>query len=278
MSATLARLRSAQPGLTPALERIASYAIRHPDRVIYQTVTQLADASGASEASVIRFCHDLGYEGFQDFKLSLAVDLASNRAAEPQAGPPRSTSDLIELVVDEAQSAVTDTGKLIEPEQIETAARRILAARRVDVYGVAASGIIASYFHYKLVRLGLPGSWFSDPHMASMSAVSLAGSDVAIAISSSGSTVDTVKALGRAEASGAFTIAVTNLPRSPLTAHARLVLVAANPESPLTGGAATSKLSQLLLLEVLFNVIVRLDPERSSTIHGTAEAVVGKSY
>jgi DNA-binding MurR/RpiR family transcriptional regulator len=81
MASPLAQLRSVQSSLTPVLERIAAYALSHPHKVIYHTVTELAEASGTSEASVIRFCRDLGYAGFQDFKLALAVDLASHPVA-----------------------------------------------------------------------------------------------------------------------------------------------------------------------------------------------------
>lgn len=278
MTSTLARLRNALPTLPPVLERIGAYAVQHPERVVYQTVTELAEASGASEASIIRFCRNLGYGGFQELKLALAVDLANAPSVVRPDGPPRSTADLVRHVVEDAQLAVSDTGKLIDPDRIEAAARRLLAARRVDVYGVGASGIVADYFHYKLVRLGLAGRSVSDPHMASMSAASLSAEDVAVGISSSGSIVDTVQSLRQAQAAGAYTIAVTNRARSPLAGHAEMTLVAANPESPLTGGAVLSKIGQLLLLEALFNVMLRLEPKRADHVRATAEAVVEKSY
>lgn len=278
MASALAKLRSAHSSLTPVLERIASYALSNPQKVIYHTVTELAEASGASEASVIRFCHDLGYSGFQDFKLALAVDLASQPATPSEDGPIDSSAEVVRRVVTEAQRAVSDTGELIDAQDIETAARKLLTARRIEVFGVGASGIVAEYFLYKLIRLGLTATAYRDPHLASMSAATLGTGDVAIGISSSGSIVDTVEALRLGRKAGAFTIAITNRPRSPLTSHAELVLVAANPESPLTGGAVLSKVSQLLLLEALFNVMLRLEPDRSHTLRQTAEAVVQKSF
>jgi DNA-binding MurR/RpiR family transcriptional regulator len=181
-------------------------------------------------------------------------------------------------VVTEAQRAISDTGELIDEDDIETAARRLLGAQRIAIFGVGASGIIAEYFLYKLIRLGLSASAHRDPHLASMSTALLGKSDVAIGISSSGSIRDTVEALRLGREAGAFTIAITNRPRSPLTAHAELVLLAANPESPLTGGAVLSKVSQLLLLEALFNVMLRLEPDRYQIVQLTAEAVVEKSF
>ena len=63
----LARLRATLPGLTPALGRIAEVALEAPHKVLYSTVTELAEAARSSEGSVIRFCKDLGFGGFQDF-------------------------------------------------------------------------------------------------------------------------------------------------------------------------------------------------------------------
>ena len=263
--------------LTPALVRVARYASDNPDKVIYHTVTELAEASGASEASVIRFCRDLGYSGFQEFKLALAVDLASKPQERPTAPADSPRSDL-ELVVRHALTAVSDTGELLDEADITTAARRLLAASRVDLYGSGASGIVAQYFEYKLIRLGVDAHAHQDPHLAAMSASRLGRKDVAIGISSSGSIVDTVHSLNTAATAGAFTIAVTNRPKSPLTKHADLVLLSASPESPLTGGAIPSKISQLVVLEALATVMLHLQPSRDEAIRDTAEAVVDKSY
>ena len=72
----LSRLRAEQTHLTPALRRLAEVVLASPQEAIYQSVTELADLAGVGEASVIRLCRDLGFKGFQDFKLALAADLA----------------------------------------------------------------------------------------------------------------------------------------------------------------------------------------------------------
>ena len=75
---------------------------------------------------------------------------------------------------------------------------------------------------------------------------------MAIAISHTGTTTDTVEALRVAEAGGATTIAITNVRDSPLTAHARLVLTTAARETTFRSGAMASRIAQLAVVDCLF--------------------------
>lgn len=271
---TLAKLRATVPGLTPALQRIAEYALEAPDRVIYHSVTELAEAASSSEGSVIRLCKDLGFRGFQDFKLALATDLAT---APKDKLRTLAEQGLITAAVQHAETAIRETGQLLELAQVERVAAHILSADRIDVYGVGASGVIAHYVEYKLLRLGLSVQAFVDPHLAAMSAARLTDSSVAIGVSSSGSVVDTVYALQTARAAEAFTVALTNRARSPMTAASSAVLLASNPESPLTGGAIPSKIGQLLVLDVLFSSLLA-NGSKLEAVQKTAKVVVDKSY
>lgn len=111
-----------------------------------------------------------------------------------------------------------------------------------------------------------------------MSAARLTETSVAIGVSSSGSVVDTVYALQTARAAGAFIVALTNRAKSPMTATSSAVLLASNPESPLTGGAIPSKIGQLLVLDVLFSSLLSSYESGLTAVQKTAEAVVDKSY
>jgi DNA-binding MurR/RpiR family transcriptional regulator len=147
----------------------------------------------------------------------------------------------------------------------------------VEVYGVGASGVTANDVAYKFLRLGIPAFAYTDPHLATMAASNLEAGAVAIGISRSGSTVDTVRALDAARAGGAFTVAVTHRARSPITA-AGAILHTSSPESPLSGGAVSSKVGQLLVLEVLFTALLLRYPGAGTAVQRTAAAVVEKSF
>ena len=63
--------------LTKTERRVADYILVNQDRIIYESITDVAEATGSSEATIIRMCRKLGYKGFQDLKIRVAKDLVS---------------------------------------------------------------------------------------------------------------------------------------------------------------------------------------------------------
>lgn len=268
----LANVRAAHASLSPALARIAESVLENPDRLLTQTVTELAETAGSSDASVIRFCRDQGFASFQAFKLALATELA--RTALPDVGQSGHDAGIVERAV----TALRETQDMLDPAAIAGVAKRLVAARRILLFGVGASAITVHYLQYKLARLGLSAIAHQDPHMAAMAAVALTANDVVIAVSSSGSTFDAVRAAERAHQAGAFLVAITNRIRSPLTAFADVVLLAASAETPLTGGAFASKISQFLIVDILFETIAGSHEPARMAIATTAESVSDRGY
>jgi len=274
MSRLLTKLRASLPDLSPVLRRVAQYVLDHPDAVIYHSVTELAEATSSSEGSIIRFCQDLGFSGFQEFKLTLAVEFGPPGRPEQTAG---AGANLLEELAHHAAATLQETALLFEQEAFEEVAGRVAAASRVDVYGVGASGIVAQYFAYKLLRFGVVAQAYTDMHLGSMSATNLGAGAVAIGVSSSGSTIDTLQAVKAAKAAGAFTVAVTNRLMSPLAKVADRSLFASPPESPLTGGDVFAKLGQLLVLEGLTRLMLAADSRLEDDVRRTAQVVADRS-
>jgi DNA-binding MurR/RpiR family transcriptional regulator len=112
-----------------------------------------------------------------------------------------------------------------------------------------------------------------------MSASTLNSRDVAIGVSHSGATKDTVDSIKVAKNAGATTICITNFARSPITEFTDIVLLTASPEAPLASGAIRSIVSQLHVLDLLFTgVAMRLGKQALRYTEMTAQAVLNKLY
>ena len=265
----LSRLRTEQAHLTPALRRLAEVVLASPQEVIYQSVTELADLAEVGEASVIRLCRDLGFKGFQDFKLALAADLARASEVHPGAGA-------LEHVTEGALRAVTETSAMLAGT-LEPALAALQAVRTLLIYGAGASGISAQDYAYKFVRLGYTVSVYLDAHLAAMATATLPPETVLIALTRSGSTLDTVKVLELARARGVTTLLITERVKSPATAVADLILYTSSSESPLTGGSIVSKMGQLLVLDALFAELLGRLPDAQDAVAATARAVTDRN-
>lgn len=272
--ALIASLRAAAGDMTPALARVAEMVLAQPDATLRQSITELAEVSGSSEASVMRFCRDQGFTGFQDFKLALAKELATDERARDIGSP----TDDIQRLVETAIISLRETEQLIVREDIATASRKLLGAIAVECFGIAASAVTAQYLAYKMTRIGKFSRAMGDAHLAVMAAGTAQPGTVQVVISSSGSTIDAVRIAELARSKGAFVIGISNRSKSPLVAACDLALIASWPETPLTGGAFPSKISQLLIVDALVAEMTRQDPKRLVELSRTAEVVSDRSF
>jgi DNA-binding MurR/RpiR family transcriptional regulator len=153
----------------------------------------------------------------------------------------------------EEQQTLADTAAQLDTGQLDAAVAALAAARRTDVYGMAASGLVAQDLAQKLLRIGLIAHAHADPHLAVTNAVQLRPGDVALAITHSGSTHDVIEPLRAAFDRGATTIAITGRADGAVTQYADVVLTTASSrESELRPAAMSSRTSQLLVVDCLF--------------------------
>lgn len=257
-SALAAKVRTLAPSMTRSMQRVAETVAGDPAGCAALTVTGLAERTGTSEATVVRTSRLLGYPGYRDLRLALA-GLAAHQAS---GAAPAVTADIAvddpmtdvitKLAHDERQS-LADTAATLDPGQMEAAVAALTTARRIDVYGVGASGLVAQDLVQKLLRIGLLAHAHSDPHLAVTNAVQLRAGDVALAITHSGRTVDVIEPLRVAFERGATTMAITGRPDGEITSYADLVLTTSTGrESELRPAAMASRTGQLLAVDCLF--------------------------
>lgn len=274
------QIRGLIDDLQPAMRRVGEYIVEHPAIVASMTISDLADACDTSETTVVRFCRELGVRGYPQLRLSLATEMGGRSRAEEQfelsgdIAPGDDLASVVEKISFADARSVEDTAKSLSITELAAVVRTVIAARRCDIYGVGASSIVAADLQQKLHRINQIAFAFADPHQALASAALLDGQDVAIAISHSGMTADTIEALDLAHANGAVTVAITNAPRSPLAVNADHVLATAARETTFRSGATGSRLAQLTVVDCLFVGIAQQTYDRSqNALQATYDAV-----
>ncbi|MET8825851.1 MurR/RpiR family transcriptional regulator [Streptomyces sp. NPDC004610] len=257
-AALAAKVRTLGPSMTRSMQRVAEAVAGDPAGCAALTVTGLAELTGTSEATVVRTARLLGYPGYRDLRLALA-----GLAAQQQSGrAPAITTDIAvddpiaevvaKLAHDERQT-LADTAAGLDTAQLGAAVAAAATARRIDVYGIGASGLVAQDLTQKLLRIGLIAHAHSDPHLAVTNAVQLRAGDVAVAITHSGSTGDVIEPLRVAFERGATTVAITGRPDGAVTQYADHVLTTSTArESELRPAAMSSRTGQLLVVDCLF--------------------------
>ena len=281
-SAVLVRIRGALPGLQPAEQRVATAVLDDPAAAASLSVQALAAQASTSTATVLRFCRAVGAEGYPQLRLALAGAAAAEAALEPErpAGDidaADSLDQVIAKIVHNEARALAETGAQLDRFALRTAVDAIAGARRIDVVGIGASGLVALDLQQKLHRIGLMAFGWTDAH-AALTAVALTGpSDVLVAISHSGTTTDVLEPVTLAADRGATTVGLTNFGGSPLAAAAGVVLTTAARELPLRSAATASRIAQLAVVDCLFvGVAQRSYDAAGALLRGTYEAVQGR--
>jgi DNA-binding MurR/RpiR family transcriptional regulator len=190
--------------------------------------------------------------------MQLATELAQIRPAESYqdivAG--NSLESIIAAMEANHLRSISDTSRMLDLKQLRRTLDALHQAGQIDIYGVATSGIVAEDFYQKLIRIGKRARSFSDPHMQVTSASNLTESDVAIAISYSGETLETIDALRCAKESGATTVSLTKYGPNTLSSLADITLTLSSLEEGMRRGDMASRMAQLHVIDILFMGLV----------------------
>lgn len=268
--------------LTNAEKKIADYVLENIKEIIYMSITDLAEACHVGEASVFRFCKTMDFKGYQEFKIVLAHSVSLDNET-PQLSSVITMQDTSEELATKVLTSniqsLTETYNLLGHEDIARAADYMVDANRIHFFGVGSSGITAMEAKNKFMRITNKTDYAMDSHLQIMSAALLTEQDIAVLISYSGSTKDTIEVAKIARARGAKIISITRFSKSPLTTYSDITLLCGANEGPLQGGSLTAKIAQLYLLDVLyFEYFKRTDKEAVKNKELTANAVIEKMF
>ncbi|OXS56207.1 transcriptional regulator [Cohnella sp. CIP 111063] len=238
---------------------LADFLLQHPHEAVQMTITELAARSGSSPSTISRFCKTFHSHNFPDFKQRLATELVqmtstSTRYQDIVAGNP--LPEIVSAITANHLRSITDTTQVLDLGQLRLAIEALHSAARIDLYGSATSGIVAQDFYHKLIQIGKAAAAFSDPHLQLTSASSLTAGDVAIGISYSGETPETIHSLRCAAERGATTLSITRFGANTLAEQARIKLFTSSAEVGMRRGDMASRMATLHVIDVLFTGLV----------------------
>lgn len=273
----LVHVAGLRPTLSPAEDRVAQQVLSDARATAAMTISELAVAARTSETTVLRFCRRIGLPGYPQLRLALAEEGASPRLREAPSSdisPDDTLDDVVAKIAYSEVSALEDTAEHLDRQVLEEVAGRVARSRRIGIYGHGASALVAADLQHKLQRIGLFAVASGDPHLALASAALHGPQDVAIGISHSGTTHETLEELGVAREQGALTVALTNFPRSPLARAADRVLVTAARETQVRAGATASRIAGLFVVDCLYIAVAHHDITAAQrAVSSTREAV-----
>ncbi len=262
-----------KPNYTKSELKLFSYIQDNLETVMFNSLTELSERCTVGEATILRFCRKIGFNGYQDFKLAIAQELSVAKVGQ------QDEDHFISRIKNNTLKALEDTFDAVNEEHLNHAIDWVDQFEEIVVYGVGHSGLTALDLQSKLMRVGKNVQVVIDPHFQIMRSCSASEKTLVIAISITGSTKDIVDSVGKAKENKASIIAITSYVRSPLTKLADIVLLTSGKENPLDGGSMVGKVSQLFVIDLLCTGYIMKDMEKAQRIKTeAAEVVTSKMY
>jgi len=274
----LVRINGLYTELRDSEKRVADYIRGGLDKVIHQSITEVAESSGSSESTVVRLCKALDYRGFQDFKIHLAQEVREPSSQIHESIAKTDDPLAIKKKVFESDTlAITETLKVLDDRSFSAAVKLVAAARRLEFYGTGGSGSVALDAQHKFLKIGKKAQAYTDVDLQAMSASLLGAGDVVVGISHSGGNKEILDSLEIAKRNGASVVAVTNYGRSPITKISDVTLFTAAGETAFKSDALSSRIAELVIIDALWTAVAFEDYDASfDSISKTREATASK--
>lgn len=263
-------------------KQAADYILNHMKEIPELSIDRLAKRAGVSQPTVLRMLKAVNFSGYKDFRYQIVADLAREESFPEERTrlmygyTLERNAPLEELPVNvtaTTQRMLEETLKNLPGKTYRKCVEALTNARLIDIYGVENSEATALDLLTKLLYLGLPCRHFSDCYLQQIAAGSLTSEDVAVGISYSGESKDTVDALGTAKKAGARTIVITNFKESTISRYAD-ILICTSQEQLMYGEAIFSRSSQILIVDMIYMGIISSDYGRYADQLNRCEKVV----
>lgn len=257
----IAKIHNGFKALTATEQRIATYILNFPQKVVCMTAKELADACDTVPSAVNRMCKSIGIDGFSKLKISLAADIGkeeqlSGNAPFTQNDSPKT---IFNKVFSSGINALKNTYQMLDFSKIENIANKLAKSQRIFIFGVGTSAVVACDAAYRFSQLGLQVYAYTDILQMNVMAKNMKSGDVAFGISHSGTTKPVVDAMRSAHMAGAATVALTSFAKSLLYKESDYAVSVYADEENYPVEAVSARIAHMCIVDALMMTIASLN-------------------
>lgn len=252
MNDLLVRIKFQLPSLPRAEKIVAEELLDNPEAITDLTLAAMARETGSSEASIIRFCRRMGFNGYTELKHAFMK--AVKEGDEVQSEEIKDHDDMRTILKKVFQSNIqtlNDTLSLAT-DNYDRALAALLKAKAIHFFGTGDAFSVCQLAYMKFSRLGIEGSAHSDVMLQLIAASNLKPDDVAFAVSYEGRSRNIVNAVKVAKEMGATTICITKMNKSPMLKYTDINLFTSISDLTVGRDKVTRRVSDQAILDALY--------------------------
>lgn len=236
--------------LPTSMQQVGRYILKHHRSASRFDLNALARETGVSKTTIVRFCQQLGYEGYRDFYAGWVASLSGEDGAERPAARQRS---LTEAVFDEVAQDLARTLHLLDLVSLRRAATLVEEASSLYFYGLGDSEGVALSAAHRFTILGKPSRALSTIDSLMLDGTLFEPDAVVCAVSQSGFHPHShaMEPLYEHFPGGERVIAVTSNPKSKLARYAGTLLLTSASDLFVGKARVTFRACQLAVIDSL---------------------------
>lgn len=257
----IAKIHNLFDNLTETEKKIASYILEFPEKIINMTAKELANTCGTVPSAVNRMCKSIGVDGFAKLKISLASDISRTDVNEKDI--PFDKNDTPKMIFNKVFNSgintLKNTYQMLDFETVEKMAKMIASAKRVFIFGVGTSSVIAIDAAYRFSQLSVQAYAYTDILQMNVMAKNMRSGDVAFGISHSGTTKAVVDAMRNAKQAGAQTISITSFTKGLLYKESDYSVSVYADEKNYPVEAVSARVAHICVIDALMLTVASLN-------------------
>lgn len=254
-TSVLDRIFSSYDTFFDAEKKIANYIINNKEKVIDMTIVELSSESGASEATISRFCKKCNMKGFHHLKISLAKDIIESKndeiAISNDINPNKIAQSLQNILANKIEE-IKQTVSMIDENKFNNILDLIMKARTVQFAAVGNTIPVALDGTFKFNQIGIFAISNTILETQLAYTYNLSSEDVIIVISNSGTSNRLMSVIDAAREKGVKVIAITNNEHSPIAKSSDYHITTATREKLFIDEYYFSRVSASVVIEILY--------------------------
>ncbi|MEA5026679.1 putative HTH-type transcriptional regulator YbbH [bioreactor metagenome] len=272
-----AKLQTSYQNLTQSERMIADYILEHLDEIKTITSHQLAVLTNTGQSTIIRFSQKLGYNSFREFLADISMIKPEDQAKHDEITVEETTGETSRKIGAQYKDIIDITLNTNNEQTIDQVCALLIKKKKIIIFGVASSNLFCEYLANQLITIGLTCFTSQYPHSI-FSIIDQADPQetVLFLLSESGETYDAIKAAEIAKNNQIPIIVMTRNVRNTLSSYADYLLKTVSFTAKTSLNVTTMRCSQLLLIDILYLNILKLDYHRFEQIIERAEILSDK--
>lgn len=153
-------IRNKMAEMSKSHQKIAEFVLENKLDISFMTLSDFSTEAGVSEATIVRFCRILGFDGFSEFKENIQSDLL--KATTPSI----KLKDTVENILNNEdlflnllnidKSMLSKAEENISEKRIQAAAKKISSGNKIYIAGIGISRSVAQFLEFRLLRMKYP--------------------------------------------------------------------------------------------------------------------------